>query len=557
MRNLQQPSNAAKIRALLLAGIRSARLWRQLGGHRWQLVIQPSQAAQRALSDAARLITRQPRTTFVNVAYAYDAGHLATDRPFFSCMIRAPFRCPTVREHPMKLSSLTAVSPVDGRYAGKTQALRPIFSEYGLIRARVLVEVRWLQRLAAHAAIPRSPGLLRRKPTPYSMTLAENFSLEHAERVKEIERTTNHDVKAIEYLLKEQAAKLPELAQVSEFIHFACTSEDINNLSHALMLREGRDDVMLPLMRQTANAIRELAIRFADVPMLSRTHGQPASPTTLGKELANVVYRLERQIAQVAAVPLLGKINGAVGNYNAHLSAYPEIDWEANARAFIEDELGLGFNPYTTQIEPHDYIAELFDAIARFNTILIDFDRDIWGYISLGYFKQRTIAGEIGSSTMPHKVNPIDFENSEGNLGIANALFQHLASKLPISRWQRDLTDSTVLRNLGVGFAHSVIAYEASLKGISKLELNAQKIAADLDACWEVLAEPIQTVMRRYNIENPYEKLKELTRGKGISPEALQTFIDGLDMPAAAKAELKLLTPANYIGNAVDQAKRI
>ena len=333
----------------------------------------------------------------------------------------------------------------------------------------------------------------------------------------------------------------------------------------------GGSDMMhihtLGLVRQAAETvtsqlrererIRELAIKFADVPMLSRTHGQPASPTTLGKELANVVYRLERQIAQVAAVPLLGKINGAVGNYNAHLSAYPQIDWEANARAFIEDELGLGFNPYTTQIEPHDYIAELFDAIARFNTILIDFDRDIWGYISLGYFKQRTIAGEIGSSTMPHKVNPIDFENSEGNLGIANALFQHLASKLPISRWQRDLTDSTVLRNLGVGFAHSVIAYEASLKGISKLELNAQKIAADLDACWEVLAEPIQTVMRRYNIENPYEKLKELTRGKGISPEALQTFIDGLEMPEAAKAELKLLTPANYIGNAVEQAKRI
>ena len=456
----------------------------------------------------------------------------------------------------MQLSSLTAVSPVDGRYAGKTQALRPIFSEYGLIRFRVMVEVRWLQRLAAHPEITEVPAFSA-EANAILDTLAEDFSITHAERVKEIERTTNHDVKAVEYLLKEQAAKLPELDKVSEFIHFACTSEDINNLSHALMLREGRDNVMLPLMRQTAEAIRELAIRFADVPMLSRTHGQPASPTTLGKELANVVYRLERQIAQIAAVPLLGKINGAVGNYNAHISAYPSIDWEENARAFIEDELGLGFNPYTTQIEPHDYIAELFDAIARFNTILIDFDRDIWGYISLGYFKQRTIAGEIGSSTMPHKVNPIDFENSEGNLGIANALFQHLASKLPISRWQRDLTDSTVLRNLGVGFAHSVIAYEASLKGISKLELNAQKIAADLDACWEVLAEPIQTVMRRYNIENPYEKLKELTRGKGISPEALQTFIDTLDMPAEAKAELNKLTPANYIGNAVAQAKRI
>ncbi len=445
----------------------------------------------------------------------------------------------------MQLSSLTAVSPVDGRYAGKTQALRPIFSEFGLIRFefglirfRALVEVRWLQRLAAHPQIGEVPAFSAEANAVLD-SLASDFKLEHAERVKEIERTTNHDVKAIEYL------------------HFACTSEDINNLSHALMLRAGRDDVLLPLMRQIAEAIRALAHQHADVPMLSRTHGQPASPTTLGKELANVVYRLERQIAQVAAVPLLGKINGAVGNYNAHLSAYSQIDWEQNARAFIEDELGLQFNPYTTQIEPHDYIAELFDAIARFNTILIDFDRDVWGYISLGYFKQKTVAGEIGSSTMPHKVNPIDFENSEGNLGIANALFQHLASKLPISRWQRDLTDSTVLRNLGVGFAHSVIAYEASLKGIGKLEINTARIAADLDACWEVLAEPIQTVMRRFNIENPYEKLKELTRGKGITPEALQTFIEGLDMPAEAKAELKLLTPASYIGNAAAQAKRI
>lgn len=456
----------------------------------------------------------------------------------------------------MQLSSLTAVSPVDGRYAGKTSALRPIFSEYGLIRFRVMVEVRWLQRLAAHAGVPEVPPFSDDAQAILN-ELADNFDVAHAERVKEIERTTNHDVKAVEYLLKEQAAKLPELEKVNEFIHFACTSEDINNLSHALMLREGRDTVLLPLMRQFSGSIRELAVRFADVPMLSRTHGQPASPTTLGKELANVVYRLERQITQIAAVPLLGKINGAVGNYNAHLSAYADIDWEANAREFIEGDLGLQWNPYTTQIEPHDYIAELFDAVARFNTILIDFDRDIWGYISLGYFKQKTIAGEIGSSTMPHKVNPIDFENSEGNLGIANALLQHLASKLPVSRWQRDLTDSTVLRNLGVGFAHSVIAYEASLKGISKLELNAQRIAEDLDACWEVLAEPIQTVMRRYAIENPYEKLKELTRGKGITPQALLDFIDGLDMPAEAKAELKLLTPATYIGNAVAQAKRI
>ena len=456
----------------------------------------------------------------------------------------------------MQLTSLTAVSPVDGRYGSRTTALRPIFSEYGLIRNRVLVEVRWLQRLAAHPSIA--------EVAPFSETanaalnkLAEDFQLEHAERVKEFERTTNHDVKAVEYLLKEQAQKLPELQKVTEFIHFACTSEDINNLSHALMLREGRDDVLLPLMRKLAQSLRELSVEFADVPMLSRTHGQPASPTTLGKEFANVVYRLERQIEQVAAIPLLGKINGAVGNYNAHLSAYPDIDWEANAKEFIEGDLGLTFNPYTTQIEPHDYIAELFDAVARFNTILIDFDRDVWGYISLGYFKQKTVEGEIGSSTMPHKVNPIDFENSEGNLGIANAIFQHLASKLPISRWQRDLTDSTVLRNLGVGMAHSVIAYEATLKGVGKLEVNPQKIAEDLDNCWEVLAEPVQTVMRRYGIENPYEKLKDLTRGKGISAEALQTFIETLDLPEEAKVQLRALTPANYIGSAAAQAKRV
>ncbi|MFT5781383.1 MAG: adenylosuccinate lyase [Pseudomonas sp.] len=470
-------------------------------------------------------------------------------------MIRAHFFA-QLPENTMQLSSLTAVSPVDGRYASKTSALRPIFSEYGLIRFRVMVEVRWLQRLAAHNGITEVAPFSAEANALLNM-LAENFELAHAERVKEIERTTNHDVKAVEYLLKEQAAKLPELANVSEFIHFACTSEDINNLSHALMLREGRDGVLLPQMRQVAESIRQLAVQFADISMLARTHGQPASPTTLGKELANVVYRLERQIKQVAAVSLLGKINGAVGNYNAHFSAYPDIDWEANAREFIENELGLEFNPYTTQIEPHDYIAELFDAIARFNTILIDFDRDIWGYISIGYFKQKTIAGEIGSSTMPHKVNPIDFENSEGNLGIANALLQHLASKLPISRWQRDLTDSTVLRNLGVGFAHSLMAYEATLKGISKLELNEQRIAADLDACWEVLAEPIQTVMRRYAIANPYEKLKELTRGKGITPQALLDFIDQLEMPDEAKQELKKLTPASYIGNAIAQAKRI
>ncbi|SDS31348.1 Adenylosuccinate lyase [Halopseudomonas litoralis] len=456
----------------------------------------------------------------------------------------------------MQLSSLTAVSPVDGRYGSKTASLRDIFSEYGLIRFRVQVEVRWLQCLAAHPGIPEI-GPFSEQANALLDRLVDDFQLSHAERIKEIEKTTNHDVKAVEYLLKEQVAGLPELQAVNEFIHFACTSEDINNLSHALMLRTGRDEVVLPLMRRLADAIRALAVDFADVPMLSRTHGQPASPTTLGKEMANVVYRLERQITQVEGIPLLGKINGAVGNYNAHLSAYSQLDWEANARHFIEETLGLTFNPYTTQIEPHDYIAELYDAVARFNTILIDFDRDIWGYISLGYFKQKTIAGEIGSSTMPHKVNPIDFENSEGNLGIANAILQHLASKLPISRWQRDLTDSTVLRNLGVGFAHSIIAYEASLKGISKLELNVQRIAEELDNCWEVLAEPVQTVMRRYAVPDAYEKLKELTRGKGITPQALQTFVDELEIPDAAKLELKALTPATYIGNAVAQARRI
>lgn len=456
----------------------------------------------------------------------------------------------------MLLSSLTAVSPVDGRYGSRTAALRPIFSEYGLIRNRVLVEVRWLQRLAAHQGIPEVAHFSEQANALLNQ-LAENFELQHAERVKEFERTTNHDVKAVEYLLKEQAQQLPELAKISEFIHFACTSEDINNLSHALMLREGRDQVVLPLMQQVADKLRALAHEFAEVPMLSRTHGQPASPTTLGKELANVVYRLERQIEQIKAIPLLGKINGAVGNYNAHLSAYADIDWEANAKDFIENDLGLSWNPYTTQIEPHDYIAELFDAVARFNTILIDLDRDIWGYISIGYFKQKTVAGEIGSSTMPHKVNPIDFENSEGNLGIANAIFQHLASKLPVSRWQRDLTDSTVLRNLGVGFGHSIIAYEATLKGLGKLELNAPRLAEDLDNCWEVLAEPVQTVMRRYGIENPYEKLKDLTRGKGITPDALLAFIDTLELPEQAKQELRQLTPSNYIGNAIAQAKRI
>jgi len=451
-------------------------------------------------------------------------------------------------------TTLTALSPVDGRYAGKVDALRPIFSEFGLISARVEVEVRWLQRLSALPGVAEVPTFSA-EAQAFLNALVSNFSLEDAEWIKNSERVTNHDVKAVEYFLKDRVKALPELAAVSEFIHFACTSEDINNLSHALMLKAGRD-VVQAQMQTVTDAIRALAHRYADVSMLSRTHGQTASPTTLGKEMANVAFRLQRQIEQLAAVPLLGKINGAVGNYNAHLVTYPEVDWQANAETFVTS-LGLTFNPYTTQIEPHDYIAEYFDAVRRFNTILIDFDRDVWGYISLGYFKQKLKEGEVGSSTMPHKVNPIDFENSEGNLGLANAILGHLAEKLPISRWQRDLTDSTVLRNLGVGLAHSAIAYDAALKGIGKLEMNEQRLADDLDASWEVLGEAIQTVMRRYGIDEPYEKLKALTRGKGIDRERLQTFIDTLDMPESAKAELRALTPASYIGNAVAQAQRV
>ena len=454
----------------------------------------------------------------------------------------------------MELSALTAVSPVDGRYGSKTADLRAVFSEFGLIRFRVQVEIRWLQQLASHPQIQEVPALSA-EANALLDSLVDNFNVEHAERIKEIERTTNHDVKAVEYFIKEQIADNAELMAVNEFVHFACTSEDINNLSHALMLRHGVE-VTRNQMQQVADAIAELGREHANQPMLCRTHGQTASPSTMGKEMANVAYRLQRQLKQVDSIEFLGKINGAVGNYNAHLSAYADIDWEANAKSFVES-LGLTWNPYTTQIEPHDYIAELFDAVCRFNTILIDFDRDVWGYISLGFFKQKTIAGEVGSSTMPHKVNPIDFENSEGNLGIANAIMQHLAAKLPISRWQRDLTDSTVLRNLGVGFGHSLIAYQASLKGISKLEINAARLSEDLDNAWEVLAEPIQTVMRRYGIEKPYEKLKDLTRGKEMNQETIQNFIDTLDMPDAAKTELKALTPALYIGNAADQAKRI
>ena len=455
----------------------------------------------------------------------------------------------------MDLSSISALSPVDGRYGSKTAALRPYFSEFGLIYNRVLVEVRWLQCLAAHPQITEvSP--LSAKANALLENLIESFNETAAQRVKDIESTTNHDVKAVEYYIKEQFKDNAELLAVNEYVHFACTSEDINNLAHGLMLKQGLEQVMLPAMQDVLSQIKQLAYDHQSQPMLSRTHGQTASPSTMGKEMANVAARLQRQLKQIKKMELLGKINGAVGNYNAHYSAYPEIDWQANAQTFVES-LGLTWNPYTTQIEPHDYIAELFDAIARFNTILLDFDRDIWGYISLGFFKQKTIAGEIGSSTMPHKVNPIDFENSEGNLGIANALLQHLASKLPISRWQRDLTDSTVLRNLGVGLAHSLIAYQSTLKGISKLQLNAPRLNADLDSAWEVLAEPIQTVMRRYAIEEPYEKLKALTRGKAINAEIMADFIDTLELPQSVKDELKKLTPANYIGNAVAQAASI
>ena len=455
----------------------------------------------------------------------------------------------------MILSTLTAISPIDGRYNNKTKALQPIFSEFGLIRYRVLIEIRWLQFLADHPHIVEVPPLNRESKTVLNQ-LTENFSLEDAQRVKQIERTTNHDVKAVEYFIKEKIAPHPELLAISEFIHFACTSEDINNLAHALMLQDGRDQIILPKMTAILTTLTVLVEQYAEIPMLSRTHGQSASPTTLGKELANVVYRLQRQKKQIAEIQLMGKFNGAVGNYNAHFAAYPRLNWGHIAQAFI-GQLGLEWNPYTTQIEPHDYIAELFDAIARFNTILIDFSRDIWAYISLGYFKQKTIAGEVGSSTMPHKVNPIDFENAEGNLGIANALFNHFATKLPISRWQRDLSDSTVLRNLGVALAHSVIAYDSCLKGISKLEVNRPVIEADLNQNWEILAEPIQTVMRRYGVEQAYEKLKQLTRGRGINQERLQAFIEELPIPDYEKTRLLHLKPETYLGNAIKQAKSL
>src|SRR4051812_29988759 len=452
-------------------------------------------------------------------------------------------------------STLSALSPLDGRYAAKTDKLRPILSEAGFMHHRVKVEIAWLQALS-------QAGFAEIKPfssaaNAHLERMAADFSEADAARIKAIEAVTNHDVKAVEYWLKEQVKDVPELVAATEFIHFACTSEDINNTSHGMMLKAARDGVMLPALQGLVDKLKTIAHANAAVPMLSRTHGQTASPTTLGKEMANVVARLQRAIARIADVEILGKMNGAVGNYNAHLSAYPGFDWPAFSKNVIEQRLGLSFNPYTIQIEPHDYMAELFDAIARTNTILLDLNRDIWSYISLGYFKQATRAGEIGSSTMPHKVNPIDFENSEGNLGMANAVLKHMAEKLPVSRWQRDLTDSTVLRNIGVGLGYAVLAYDSCLRGLNKLEVNPARMAEDLDATWEVLAEPIQTVMRRYGIENPYEQLKELTRGKGISQEALREFINGLAIPQEARDRLLAMTPANYVGYAVQLAKDI
>jgi adenylosuccinate lyase len=455
----------------------------------------------------------------------------------------------------MSLTALSALSPLDGRYAAKTDKLRPILSEAGFMHHRVKVEIAWLQALSEAGLAEIKP--FSAKGTALLNKIADEFVEADAARIKEIEAVTNHDVKAVEYWLKEKVAADAELLAASEFIHFACTSEDINNTSHGMMLKAARDTVVLPALQALIDKLVEIAHANAAVPMLSRTHGQPASPTTLGKEIANVVARLQRAAVRIRNVEILGKMNGAVGNYNAHLSAYPEIDWPAFSKSVIEQRLGLVFNPYTIQIEPHDYMAELFDATARVNTILLDLNRDIWGYISVGYFKQRTKAGEIGSSTMPHKVNPIDFENSEGNLGMANAVLKHMAEKLPVSRWQRDLTDSTVLRNIGVGFGYSVLAYDSCLRGLNKLEVNPARLAEDLNMTWEVLAEPVQTVMRRYGIENPYEQLKELTRGKGISKEALREFIEGLDVPPEAKLQLLALTPDNYIGYATALANAI
>ena len=455
----------------------------------------------------------------------------------------------------LELSTLTAVSPIDGRYAGKCSELREIFSEYGLMRFRVTVEINWLKKLAQEPGITEVPPFSA-EAVKFLDGIVENFSIEDARAIKKHESVTNHDVKAVEYFLKDKVAAFPEISAVKEFIHFACTSEDINNNSHALMLKTAREQVIVPLFTKVIDAIADLAHRYANDPMMSRTHGQPASPTTLGKEMANVAYRLRRQLKQIEDIEIMGKINGAVGNYNAHMSAYPDIDWNRFSKEF-EESLGLVWDPYTIQIEPHDYIAELFDAIARFNTIVMDFDRDIWGYICLGIFKQRTIAGEVGSSTMPHKVNPIDFENSEGNIGIANAVFRHLAMKLPVSRWQRDLTDSTVLRNLGVAVGYTEIAMKSTLKGVSKLEANTAHMLEELDQNWEVLAEPYQTVMRRYGVDKPYEKLKALTRGQKVNREIMMNFIETLEIPEEGKAALRKLTPANYIGRAAEFAQEI
>jgi adenylosuccinate lyase len=455
----------------------------------------------------------------------------------------------------MDYSPLTALSPIDGRYADKVDILRPIFSEYGLLRYRVIVEVRWLQLLSACPEIPEIPRLSDESES-FLAAVIDNFSAEEAKRIKDIEAITNHDVKAVEYFLKEKVKGHPELEAIGEFIHFACTSEDINNMAYALMLKEAREKVLLPQMEALIAAIRTLAHRYQQVPMLSRTHGQPASPTTLGKEMANFVHRLELQRHHIERVLLYGKMNGAVGNYNAHQIAYPDVNWPFITHAFIT-QLGLRWNKYTTQIEPHDYMAELFQAMVRFNSVLLDFCRDIWSYIAIGYFRQKAVEGEVGSSTMPHKVNPIDFENAEGNIGIANAVFEHLAGKLPISRWQRDLSDSTVLRNLGVGFAHSLIAYRSTLKGIEKLEADKARMNADLEASWEILSEAVQTIMRRYGIPQPYEKLKAFTRGHHIDRDRLQAFIESLDLPITAKRQLLALTPQTYIGNAAQQAKEI
>jgi adenylosuccinate lyase len=455
----------------------------------------------------------------------------------------------------MESSTLTALSPLDGRYSAKLEALRMLFSEYGLMHERVTVELGWFSVLADEDGVPEVPPLSD-EDTDFMVNLIRDFAVKDAERIKEIEATTNHDMKAVEYYLKEKLGERSSLKGVTEFVHFGCTSEDINNLAYGLMLKHGRERVLLPMMERMIERLRAQARRHADLPMLSRTHGQPATPTTLGKELANIVHRLRRQFDQLKSVELLGKMNGAVGNYNAHLAAYPDVNWEALSIKLVES-LGLTWTPYTIQIEPHDYMAEYFDALARFNTVLLDASRDIWGYIALGYFKQKPVAGEVGSSTMPHKVNPIDFENAEGNLGVANALLRHFAEKLPVSRWQRDLTDSTVLRNVGVGLGHSVLAYESFLKGLSKLEADAERMSAELDANWEVLAEAVQTVMRRYGVEEPYEKLKALTRGRRVDEDAMRDFIKELEIPNDAKARLLAMTPQSYIGLAAKLAKEI